>query len=114
MPFLKLVVVFLALHAIYFGWCVAEGFTLHWLIPAVDLGVAIVATSMGTFGTMWFIGHALSRAIPALGEIELEDGDDSLDADLSEFGRSVELDILPDRPFASRRRRSRRPRKKGT
>src|SRR5271163_4516455 len=70
---LRAIAAFSAVHLLLFGCCVAEGLLLHWLIPSVDLGIAIVATTIGTFGTALVLTVALSQGNGIVGPSDFEE-----------------------------------------
>ena len=47
------------------------GFLLHWLVPAIDLGLATLSGFVATGVTLWAFGQLMSLAEPAEAEEEL-------------------------------------------
>ena len=94
---LTILVVYVIVGAILLAIGTGIGFFLHWLIPAVDLGIGILIGVLTTGFTVQILGKTLS--------LPLDDTDDVPLDEPVELSRRVTYLIDPEPPPRRRRRK---------
>ena len=98
-------------HLILIGLCVGEGYLLHWLLPGMDVGSAILAGTAFVIASLYFVvqfiriasSFDMSRGSTKEAEEDEEDEEDDEEEEPRDF-------FLPPRPSGPRRRRRKRRR----
>ena len=103
MFFIVLLIVLLVLHLTLLGLALAEGFVLHWVIPSIDLSIAVLIGVVAMLATLHFAVQFIRVAMqaPPWANKESEDPDDEEDDDEEEDDEDDE-DEPPESPHPAR------------
>jgi hypothetical protein len=93
--FLALLIIFAVAHVLLIGLVVGEGYVLHWLIPSIDLSIAVLANLVATIATVAFVLQVLRIAyhVPFLADA----GGDEAEAEEEDDDEADEEDEAPPR-----------------